>query len=422
LFSFLKSSLKAIGYFPQRLTHWVIPRVQKSAVPDVNRINSLDLEELIQCRIADYNNLGGTFPAIVIGAALGGAAAQISLAFGGPFLPQAFVLTQKGGSPSGDAQEYFQRSAEAAKRFAERYPGIITIQHYDPVHDGWLTKTTNHLRIKFINLPNTYQRFIRERLEPGGSVVYLDCGAEWLRYRVGERSVFQIGGWGEISAQEFLQGSDRLRAYCQQEGFQQGQWGLDGYPLETGAESEWGCEPGLAEMIASFCQDAGYRFVHVQFPHPQDFSRMAYWMANRRLEKLGLSPRGVMVEMFSQFDSTAVLRGGLLPLWLIFNTKDSVEFLEDMVPMFPSGVPVFFSPLATFSYTPDIAPWREWLRVLSGRNWINVGTRPSHYPADTWTLLSWNRALRRFSNDQDLGELPLISVEEMEIYLKCDRS
>ena len=131
-----------------------------------------------------------------------------------------------------------------------------------------------------------------------------------------------------------------------------------------------------------FCKREGYRFFRIPLPYPNDFSRLAFSTARQLLEKEGRQPAGVLVEMFSQFDATAARQAGLLPLWLIFNTYDSLDYLKEMRPQFPAGKPVFFSPLATFSFTPDLVPWKDWETALAGIEWTNIGTRPSHYPAD----------------------------------------
>jgi hypothetical protein len=219
--------------------------------------------------------------------------------------------------------------------------------------------------------------FIRSRLDPGGAVCYLDCGAKWLRSRVGERSVFQVGGWGGISAQEFLEGSERLSRYCREARLPRCDWRLPGFPLEEGPESEWGCEPGLGEALQDFCLREGYRFIKISLPEPHDYSRLAFQAMARLLEEQGRTPGGVLVEMFSQFDVTAALQAGLLPLWLVFNTADSLAFLQEMVPLFPKDRPVFFSPLSTFTLTPDIVPWPAWEEALRGLDWRNIGARPS---------------------------------------------
>ncbi len=348
-----------------------------------------------------------------MGAALGGATAYISLALGGPFLPQTFVVTLKHGSMSGNVDEYLHRSLDAALRIAEENPGLMTIQHYDPVHDGWMTRFVNHLRFKLLDLPKAYVEFIRSKLEPGGAVVYLEGGASWLRYRVGPRSVFQVGGWGGIPAEEFLGGSDRLRTYARKAGLKFTDWELQGYPLEHGPESEWGSEPGLGEALERFCRQEGYRFIRIHLPHPNDFSRLAFFTAQRLIEKQGNTPAGVLVEMFSQFDATAARAGGLLPLWLVFNTEDSLQFLLEMKSRFPPEKPVFFSPLSTFSLTPDIVPFQAWDSALNEYNWINIGARASHYPSDSRALVHWMDPLRKWvqSNPQPAGEN--VTAEEL---------
>jgi hypothetical protein len=97
--------------------------------------------------------------------------------------------------------------------------------------------------------------------------------------------------------------------------------------------------------------------------------------------------------MFSQFDASSVTQAGLLPVWLVFNTWDSLAYLKKLLQDIPTNLPLFFSPLVTFSLTPDLVPWAEWQLALKDFKWINIGTRPSHYPADTRALLDWQKPL-----------------------------
>lgn len=115
----------------------------------------------------------------------------------------------------------------------------------------------------------------------------------------------------------------------------------------------------------------------------------------------GREPSGVLIEVFSQFDATAIMRSGLLPVWLVFNTTDSRDFLIEMRSLFPQRKPVFFSPLSTFSLTPDLAPWSAWEEALWGLDWHNIGTRPSHYPSDTRVIANWSEPLRRWVNKHE---------------------
>jgi hypothetical protein len=408
-----KNLLNGLGALPQGMARYVISRFQSISGLSPKVLDDFSMNDLIRARINDYAQLPGPFPAIVIGAALGGATSYLSLALGGPFLPQAFVVTLKRGSKTGNVNEYLHRTLETALRISEENPGLMTIQHYDPVHDGWLTRFVNHLRFKLIDLPSSYKEFIKSKLQPGGAVVYLEGGASWLRYRVGPRSVFQVGGWGGISAEEFLEGSDRLEFYARRAGLKYTDWKLNEYPLERGPESEWGSEPGLAEALGQYCKSEGYRFLRIHLPHPNDFSRLAFKAAQKLLEKEKREPSGVVIEMFSQFDATAAHQSGLLPLWLIFNTEDSLEYLRKMMVQFPTGKPIFFSPLSTFSLTPDLVPYQDWADALSQFNWTNIGARSTHYPSDAKALVKWVEPLRSWVKDNRQPIREKISAEEL---------
>jgi hypothetical protein len=386
-------ALRLISVFPQGVARFAISRFESFSGLDPAKLANFSIDSLVESRLQDYANLPGKSPAITVGAALGGASALLALAVNGPFLPQAFVTTLKGGALDGDVSTYYKRSSALALEIANKNPQVLTIQHYDPIHDEWMTRRVNHLRIKLLELPEMYADFIKRRLIPGGCVCYLDCQAQWLRFRVGERSVFQVGGWGDISPKEFLDGSERVEQYAKRVGLKKTGWRLPDFPLEEGPESEWGSEPGLAEALQEFCDREGYKFVKISLPEPHAFSRLAWLSMQHMLEKDNRQPSGVMIEMFSQFDPTMALQSGLLPLWLIFNTWDSLKCLQEMLPTFPQGKPVFFSPLATFTQTPDIVPWVEWEKCLQGKDWTNIGARSSHYPADALALLEWKNAL-----------------------------
>lgn len=408
-----KTLLLALGALPQPAARFAISRFQQASGLPPQILDDFSIETLVQERLRDYAHLTGKAPAITLGAGLGGPSTYLSLALEAPFLPQAFVVTLKGGARTGNVREYLARTRERALQIATRDERLMTIQHFDPVHDGWLTRWVNHLRFKLLALPEAYKDFIRSHLQPGGRLVFLDGGATWLRYRLGPRSVFQVGGWGAIPAQEFLSGSDRLRAYARSCGLTETDWSLPDLPLEMGPESEWGSEAGLVDSAEAFCRSEGYAFTRIRLPHPHDFSRLAFRTAAHLIIKDGRSPAGTFVEMFSQFDAAACLQSGLLPLWLIFNTRDSLDFLRNMLPEFPAGKPVIFSPLATFSLTPDMVPWQDWEDSLAAFPWINAGARKSHYPSDARALVRWQEPLEKWLQSMQNPVQSRITADEL---------
>lgn len=374
----------------------------------------LKVEDLAIGRLADYQRLTGEFPAVVLGSALGGPAAHLAAALGGPFLPQPFVLNFKGGSPKDEVEPHFERSRALGERILANNADIMVIGHFDPVHDGWLTSQVNHVRIKLLRTPPAYTDFLRARLRKGGVIVYLDCRAEWPQYQIGKDHVYQIGGWGGIDPQDFLAGNAAIDAYLERKGSpHRGGWRVSGLPLKHGRESEWGSEPGLDADLAAFARRAGFRFLRLTFDRPSALARFTYHVYEHLLERNGLTPQGVLVEMFTQYDPSSVLAGGLLPLWLVFNTRDSLAVLQEMRACFPEDRPVFFSALATLSRTPDMVPWEGWTEALQGLDWRSIGASETRYPEDLKALWRWQTPLRKWVQAHPAPECSLLPAEEL---------
>jgi hypothetical protein len=155
-----KATLEALTRLPQGVAMKVISPFQTLSALPQSAITGLNVNTLAEAWVTDYGSLTSKrYPAITLGAALGGTTAHLSLALNTPFLPQAFVVTFKGGAYLGDVQEYFELGHQLALEIARRNPNVLTIQHYDPVHDNWLTRYVNHLRLKLLSLPTW--RFVR---------------------------------------------------------------------------------------------------------------------------------------------------------------------------------------------------------------------------------------------------------------------
>lgn len=249
-----KMGLKCMGVLPKDIAEKLIPRFQRASAHDKATLERLKIEHLIDQRIKDYDKLQQRFPAVVLGVGMGGATTHIATALGAPFLPQAFVLTIKGGAPDGSVERYFMQGADLARKLTDQNSGVVSIQHFDPIHDGWLTRSCNHIRLKLLYLPDLYKAFIRDRVVPGGQVVYLSGGARWLQFQVGAKNRFQVGGWGAVSAEDFISGNAYLAEYARRTGLKEWQWRLNNFPCDYYPESEWGSEIGLEEELEQFCQ------------------------------------------------------------------------------------------------------------------------------------------------------------------------
>lgn len=406
-----RAGLYGLNTLPPASKRGLVRRYFRASALRMSDVAEVSVDQLVEQRLRDYQGLEGRFPVVVLGSALGGAAAHLAALLGAPFLPQPFILSFKGGSPDDSVEAYLASVLPVMRRVLERNREIRAIGHFDPVHDGWLTRVASHLRIKLTRLPQRYQVFIRRHLAAGGEILYLDCRARWPQFRVGARGRIQIGGWGGLSPQEFLDGSARLDRALKEGGSpHRGGWRPQGLSLLEEPESEWGSVAGLAEDLEAFADREGFVFHRLSLPDPQDFATLAYRGHESLYKRWGEGPSGTLVEVFTQYDPGLALRGRLLPLWLVFNTTESLAYLERMQVEFPQGLPVYFSALVALSRTPDMVPWRAWMDALSAHRVVHVGARRKRYPEDLVSLWRWRERLMAA-----LGKLPPLPAERLPL-------
>jgi len=53
-----------------------------------------------------------------------------------------------------------------------------------------------YFRVKQLCLGETYGQFVRQVLEPGGTIFIVECGLQWPTTKLGERRIFQFGALG----------------------------------------------------------------------------------------------------------------------------------------------------------------------------------------------------------------------------------
>jgi len=324
-----------------------------------------------------YKDSVGPHDTLLIGAPNGGVA-HIATALGAPFLSQHFLISFRDPTTPDDIQTYYEHGAALAQRILAREPMVAVVNHYDPLHDRYLVRWLNHIRLKLLDLPEAYRAFIRKRLRPGGTLIFTDCRYPWLQYRVGSRHTFQVGGLGDVRDWEFIEGRPEIEALRGEPGG----WSLPGRTLEVQAESEWGAVPPLREIVESFALAHGYRFLPLPGDHPEWYARLALTAHRRLSEKEGREPAGTVIEVFTQSNPAAPLAARLLPLWLPFNCTDSLRFLRAMRSELPANRPILITHLPNFIATFDTAKWSAYQETLAGFDLQVLGMRERLFPSD----------------------------------------
>ena len=404
------------GVMPESLVKKAVARVVRQNALDPSLARYVKTEGLARQVVQHYNHIEGNvgYPAIIIGAPNGGVAYLASL-LQVPYLPAYFLLSFANHTAPDDIAAYQDFGSGLIKPILKANPDLLAVNHYDPIHDRFLVEEVNHVRLKLLELPDAYQQFITKHLAPDGIIFYADSAYEWLQYHIDERHMFQVGGLGGFSAKDYLMGSDAIDEWLEaQKADHRGGWTLPDYKPVMTRESEWGTLPEFREAVDDFAYENGYEFKALRMEHPEEFSALAYtaYLWESRLNDR--SPNGLLVECFNQINPTAALRADLLPLWVPFNTEDSLEFLESMVPIIPSGLAVGLSLVPNFTKTPDTPQaesWKEVAEEIGPVHWI--GVNPKRYPMDVAALFNYLPELKKWVQSKPGEEdAPNLTPEE----------
>ncbi len=342
------------------------------------RASSLDVEELFTWCVQQYPK-AQTYSAIVVGSP-SGAVAHLAALLRAPLLTSSLLLAFRHPAISPEdvqgAQEYVRPLLRTLTQ-RQKIP-LEAVHHYDPLHDRLLVKHASLIRLKLHALPKSYRAFIREHLEPKGTLVLINSRYRWPQYRLSEQAYVQIGGLGGISSAEYLQ-----------------RWPLR-LPLEVRRESEWGCPEPFAQSVRELAEQEGFELLEIGLDHPWDYSVLAY---EAYLACEGARKRWVFFDCFNHQNPRTNIMTGIPGLWLPFNTRDVLEQAGEFL-QGKRFERIYITLVPSFSRSPDTAPLERWQKLLTrhSEDVRLIGISPSRYPADPlapFCLIAATRDLRR---------------------------
>ena len=130
------------------------------------------------------------YPAVVVGSS-NGAAVHLWAALGIPWLPQTFLVpVARSGVPPDEPCEEMRWAQPHAEVVLRRNPDLELHHMQDPVQDWLMAQRMSYFRLKRRTLGVAYERFLRECLAPGGTIIVVECGLRWPTTRRGDRHVW----------------------------------------------------------------------------------------------------------------------------------------------------------------------------------------------------------------------------------------
>jgi hypothetical protein len=353
------------------------------------------------------------FPLALIGSS-NGAAVHLAAALGAPWLPQTFMVPVRNlGNDPDEPRRDLEWGRQPARALLDANPDVQVHHMHDPVQDRLMLEQMTYFRLKRLRLGPAYERFLRAAVEPGGTLVLLDCRRRWPVTRVGERHLFQFGAVGGAAEEELFHGSDRVTAYLARYRPGLRRWDPP-EPDGDAPEAEWGFEAALAADVERFAGEHGYRVQRLVLDTPPDLSPLVADLYRWWYRERGLPDDRLLVESFILLEPWWTLAAGLVPLWTTFNTEDAAVPVERYLDQRPPFAEIHLTLFAHGVESVGLAPIERWRAIVNratgdGRM---AGVDPRAYPRDFASFVRYHHALKRIGRRAPLPEpLPWAAVE-----------
>ncbi|WP_409331567.1 hypothetical protein [Trujillonella humicola] len=387
----LKPAVKATRWLPRAAREQVFVASGAMETIKARRLPRLDLEQVSDWVAEEYPER--QYPAVAVGSA-SGALSYLCTALGIPWLPQTFLIAVRQDVHPDDPVGALDAGREPGRRFVEAHPDVQLHHMHDAAQDRLMVRKLTYFRYKRRTLGPGYERFLRERLAPGGTIVISECRASWSTTTVGPRHVFQHGALGGATEEEFHSGGERVAEYLERYDSPVRRW--DEPPRDgRSPEAEWGLAPALAEDVERFAAEHGYRVRRLVFDGPDVPSPMVadlyrWWYARRNIPA-----RRLFVSSFAMNEPWWTLRTGSVPYWMFFNEENSLKgllrYLDAREPFDDIVLALFQNGVETIGQ-PSGEAWQEVLDRARSRG-IFSGTSLAEFPYDFGQFARYDEAL-----------------------------
>lgn len=385
---------KMINAIPWQLQRALYVKGSAKGAVDPQRLKEVDDEEFTRWVTGLFPKR--KYPAILIGSS-SGPAVHLGAAMGIPWLPQTFLIPVK--TPGSLSVDEPVARMDWARQYAEKMlannPALQLHHMMDPNQDRPMLRSTSYFRTKRLRLGTAYKQFITENLEEGGTLITVECQKSWPVTRVDERHYFQFGGLGGTTIEEYLNGSDNVKAFLKQAGSKSEKWNTPTIN-EVQPEAEWGFVSPLRDDVDRLAKENGYRTQRILFNEPEDFSPFVadlyrWWYALRNIPENRL-----IVGMFFLIEPYWTLRTGSVPFWLAFNARPSVdaiiEYLRKTKP-YDEIFMMLFSHGVKGQGLATITDYRSALSMAQKKGEF-IGAEPELYPFDFGVYARYEKDLQ----------------------------
>ncbi len=335
------------------------------------------------------------FPAVVIGSS-NGALIHLCALLGIPWIPQTILLAVARRMYPDELVKDAQWGKKAAGIIRKNIPYTAVYQMHDPIQDRIMVANMGYFRVKRLRLGKILEEYLRKILIPGGLIIVSDCRFQWPSAEMGQDHYFQTGGLGDVSGEEYVQGSRRIEEFLQQEKSKYSFWETP-QPLKKRPEAEWGYDSRLSADIRRFAKRYKYRIKRLRFDHPNDLSAPAADLSRFWYDKNGIKDKRLLVECFALIEPWWAARTGSIPFWLPFNTGRSLELLNKYLKKSSWFDEIYLMIMSNAIKGIGCVSVKKWKAVLNKarKKGSFIGVDEKKFPFDLGSFIKYHRDLQK---------------------------
>jgi hypothetical protein len=301
-------AVRVVSHLPWPILKQIYARIGGAEGVDPERLGDIDMGEVAASFADAYT--APVYPGVIIGSS-NGALTQLSAAAQLPWLPGTVLVPVHRVADPERPDLALEFGREVGPRLLDRNPGIAIHQMHDSAQDELMVARMSYFRTKWTSLPQAYERFLATRLAPGAPIVVVDDESRWPVTRVSERHVFQVGGRGGLSPEEYLAMPHSPAAD------------------DAAAEAEWGADRGFTEAVVAWGDRNGHPVVRVRIDGPQEAAHPVARVLRQWIAARGGAADRLIVPSFVLGDPWRTIATGQVPFWTFFPVQSALASLED---------------------------------------------------------------------------------------------
>lgn len=391
--SLAASLANAVSYLPKQVLDTLTTLGGWMSASSPRVVDSVQAEIISEWVVNQYPRR--QYPAVMIGSS-NGAAVHLCAALGIPWLPQTLLISMRHSVDPDEPKQELEWAKAPAQRLLTNNPDLWVYQMHDPNQDRLKVPRVTYFRIKRTRLGTKFKQFLKDNLAPGGTIFLFECQYSWLSTRAGDRHVFQFGGKGELSPEEYFQDSQQIADFLERRGSKHRQWNP---PAPDGwwPESEWGFEPALREDVEQFAREHGFRIRRIVFDFPQDLSPLVADLYRWWYQKRGLPSDRLLVESFVFLQPWWTLHLGLVPFWTVFNDQMSANRLNSYLNTTKPYDEIYANLFSNGLQALGQASIDQWRSILSQarKHGQFIGVNEQKYPGDMASFIRYHSELKK---------------------------